>query len=387
MGAMPLAGDYLLKSELGKEKHYPLNIFFCNNCSLVQVLHVVKPQVLFEDYRYLSSVGLSRHFDEYAKELAKHILKRGSFVCEIGSNDGVLLLPLRKRKFKVLGIDPAKNVVRIAKKKGIETEVAYFGKKVAKKIIKKNGKADAILANNVLAHIDDLEDVFEGIRILLKPEGMLVFEVHYFPELIRKTQYDCFYNEHLGYYSLTSIDHLLSKYSFEIVDVKNIPIHAGSIRVYAKLENKGLKVKKSVSKMLEKENKLGVTTLEYVKNFARNAQENKKSLNRMLNKLKSQGERIVGYGAAGRGNIMLNYCGIGTDLLDYIVDESPERQGRYTPGTHIPIVNPEEFRKDDVKYALLFAWSYQEQILRKERKFLKKGGKFILPLPKVRIYP
>ena len=388
LGYMPHAGDFLKKESVGKEKYYPLKIWLCNNCSHLQVLDVIKPKILFENYRYLSSIGLSNHFEEYAKEMKKRFLEKDSFVVEIGSNDGVLLAPLKKLGIDVLGVDPAKNIAKIAKKRGIPALVNYFSEKVAQKIIREKGQPDAVFANNVLAHIDNMDDVFRGIKLLLKPEGTLVFEVHYLRDLVSKLQYDFFYTEHLSYHSLTSIIPFLQKYEMEIFDVKKIPIHSGSIRVYVKFrKNKKYRVRKSVRRILGEEKKIGVHQEKYYQDFAEKVNMHRREIRKLIKSLKRKNERIVGYEASGRANTLLNFCKIGNNDIDYIVDESPERQGRYTPGTHIPIVNPEKFRKDDVKYALLFAWSYQEQILRKERKFLKKGGKFILPLPKVRIYP
>ena len=388
MGPMPLAGDYLLKKNIGKEKYYPLRIYFSQKCSLVQVLDVIAPNILFNDYRYLSSVGLKAHFKSYADEMVKGFLKKGDFIVEIGSNDGVLLLPLKLLGMDVLGIDPAKNVAKIAEKKGVQTIVDYFGVKISKSILTIKGKAEAILANNVLAHIDNVNDVFKGIKLLLKPEGILVFEVQYLLDLINSLQYDFFYNEHLSYYTIVSLNPLMEKYDMEIFDVKKIPIHSGSIRVYVKFKNNiKLNIKSSVKKLLDIEKGNEVLNEKDLKKFAVKVGKHKISLVNYLVKLKRKGERIVGYGASGRGNVLLNYCGITNNYIDYIVDESPERYGRFTPGTHIPIVKPEVFRKDKVKYCLLLAWNYKDMILSKEKEFVKKGGKFILPLPRIRLIP
>ncbi|OGM21551.1 hypothetical protein A2955_00510 [Candidatus Woesebacteria bacterium RIFCSPLOWO2_01_FULL_37_19] len=388
MGYMPHAGDFLLKKDLGREKHYPLKIYFCCDCSLVQVLEVIEPDILFGDYRYLSSIGSSWHFEEYAKELASGYLKKGDFVVEIGSNDGVLLSPLKKLGIKVLGVDPAKNVAQIANKKGLKTIVDYFGEKTSKKIRKTYDQADAIFANNVLAHIDDMDDVFKGIRKLLKAKGMLVFEVHYLADLIDKLQYDFFYNEHLCYHSLTSLIPFLRKHGMEIFNIKRIPVHSGSIRAFVKFsKNKKIKIESVVEKSLREEIEKGFNKYNNLKSFALKVVDHRAKLRRVLRKIKSGGNKIVGYGASGRANTLLNFGKIGTNLIDYIVDESPERYGRFTPGTHIPIVPPEIFRKDKVKHALLLAWNYKDMIIKKEFDFIKNGGKFIIPLPKIEIIP
>lgn len=379
---MPHAGNFLTAKEVGNEYYYPLRVYYCKKCGLVQILDIVPPNILFQKYHYLSSVSLSEHFHKYAKEVGKRFLTKNSFVVEIGSNDGVLLSPLKKMGIKVLGVDPAKNIAAVAKKKGIKTIVNFFDERVAGKIFKENGKADAILANNVLAHIDDMDNVFRGIVKLLSPDGVLIFEVHYLPDLLKAMQYDFFYTEHLSYYSLGSLIPFLNKFGLRIFDIKHISIHSGSIRVYVKFENSNkYKIKKAVGKMYLKEQK--VLSSDKMIGFSLKVYKHKKNIKKILTKIKESGDKIVGYGAGGRANTFLNFCGIDRTILDYIVDDSPERQGKYTPGMHIPIVSPEVFRKDSAKFALLLAWNYKKQILSKENKFIKKGGKFIIPLPKL----
>jgi SAM-dependent methyltransferase len=383
LGFMPHAGDFLTKKEVGKELCYPLKIYYCKKCGLVQILEVISSKTLFKNYHYLSSVSLTGHFKELAEELKNKFLNKKSFVVEIGSNDGVLLYPLKKMGFNVLGVDPAINVVKIAEKKGIETVTDFFGKKIAEKILAKKGGSDVILASNVLAHIDNMTDVFKGITTLLKPNGVLIFEVHYFPDLLKDIQYDFFYNEHLSYSSLKSLIPFLNKFNLQIFDVKHIKIHSGSIRVYAKFkDNKKYKIKKTVRTMYEKDlESLGFSR---IKKFSSCVYKHREDLKNVLDKIKKDGNKIVGYGASGRANTLLNFCKIDNTILDYIVDDSPERQDKFTPGTHIPIVSPSVFRKDNVKYVLLLAWNYKDEIFKKERKFIKKGGKFIIPFPKVR---
>lgn len=389
LGLTPLAGNYLLEKDLGNEFYYPLRVYYCHNCSLVQLLDVVSQNILFRDYRYLSSIGLSSHFKDYAEEMMNRFLTRKSFVVEIGSNDGVLLVPLKEYGARVLGIDPAENVAWVAQRRGIETIADYFTQQNAIKIKKKYGQVDAIFANNVLAHIDDMEDVATGIDHLLKPSGIFVFEVHYVLDLIQKLQYDFMYpGEHLTYYSLLSLIPFWKKYGFLIFDVKRIPIHSGSIRVY--MQKNRVKVRKPtkrIQKLIAQEKRFKLDTLEPFVSFANKVFAHKKRLRNFLINLKKKNKKIVGYGAAGRGNTLLNACVITPSILDYIVDESPERYGKFTPGTHIPIVKPEVFREDNKDYALLLAWSYKDTIIKKERKFIKKGGKFIIPLPGIQIFP
>ena len=388
LGEMPLAGAYLKKVQLGKEKVYPLKIFFCKECFLVQILDVVDPDTLFKDYRYLSSLSLSSHFSNLARELTKKFLAKDSFIVEIGSNDGVLLSPLKSLGMRVLGVDPAENVAKIAQTKGIDTMVNYFGKAVGRAVAGTYGKADAILANNVLAHIDDMHDVALGMKTLLKRNGIFVFEVHYLGDLVQKGQYDFFYNEHLSYYSLISLIPFLDKYEFEIFDVKRIPIHSGSIRVYVK--NKGenrYKVSQNVNQLISYERETKLDKIQTYLEFAKKVKNHKAKLKNLIFSLQRNGKRIVGYGAAGRGNTLMNFCNLDSNMIEYIVDESPERYGRFTPGTHVPIVEPQVFRNSFPDHVLIFAWSYKNRIFEKEKEYTNNGGKFIIPLPQIRIVP
>ncbi len=379
---MPHAGNYLTEKELGQEYFYPLRIYFCRKCGLVQNLDLIPQKVLFEKYFYLSSVSLSGYFQKYANEMKKRFLKKKSFIVEIGSNDGVLLLPLKKMGYKVLGVDPARNIAKVAEKKGVKTIVDYFGDKTAKNIVKEYGKADMILANNVLAHIDDMNNVFKGIIKLLNPKGILVFEVHYLADLLEKMQYDFFYGEHLSYYSLYSLVPFLSKYDLEIFDVKRIPIHSGTIRIFVKFKNHhSRKVNKRVVELIKSETKSEIFKESYLRDFSKKVYKHKLELRKLLLNIKRSNQRIAGYGAGGRANTLSNFCGIDNNMLDYIVDDSPERQGKYTPGTHIPIVSPYVFRKDTIRNTLIFAWDYKDSIIEKEKDYLKKGGRFIIPLP------
>lgn len=385
LGFMPHAGNFLKKSEVGKELIYPLKLWFCKKCKLVQILDIIPSSVLFDDYRYLSSISLTKHFEEFADELVTKYLSKGNFAVEIGSNDGVLLVPLKNKGIKVLGVDPARNVARVAKNKGIEVVVDRFNDAVANKVLKKYGKADAVLANNVLAHIDNMQEVFSGIKNILNEYGVLIFEVHYLPDLLKKLQYDFFYNEHLSYYSLTALVPFLSKFGLEIFNIKKISTHAGSVRVYAKFKNnKKYSPTRAVVNLLNAEKRSKLLRRTYLLKFSKAVSDHSKELNKYVVNLKESGYKIVGYGASGRANTLLNYCKIDDSVVEYIVDDSPERQNRYTPGSHIYIVSPDYFRKDNaVKLSILFAWNYRDQILKKENLYIKNGGKFIVPLPKI----
>lgn len=353
LGETSLAGEFLDKKDVGKEREFPLKVYECQNCSLVQLVDSVPRELLFQSF--LSSVAMKKHFEDYAKELCDRFLKKGDFVVEIGSNDGVLLKPLKKMGMRVIGIEPVKYIVEIARNNGIHTIHSYFTSDLAQNI---RGRADMVLANNVFAHIEDLDDIMKGIKIVLKEDGIFAFEVHYLLDLVEKFQYDTIYHEHIYYYSIASLAPFLKKYEFEIFEVKRIPTHSGSIRVYAK--------------------QLPRRRIDDFKYYVENQ---KKELVSLLSALKSQDKKIIGYGAAGRANTLLNYCKINTKYIDYIVDESPLRYGKLTPGTHIPVVRPskEDFKAD---YIVILAWNYKDAILEKMKGF---KGKFIVPLPTIEV--
>ncbi len=393
-GNMPLAGGFIRPDQLDQDEPFPLVVYFCRKCKEVQLLDIVSPEILFKDYRFLASTTktLSSHFSNYAKEMKERFLTEGRggnrrfpLVVEFGSNDGVLLKPFMDLGIKVVGVEPAKNIAGIARSKGCIVVNDFFNEQTAKKIIDEYGKADMICANNVFAHIDDMHEVMKGIKTLLKPDGIYIFEVHYLPELLKTFQYDMIYHEHLMYHSLTSLTYLLDLFDMEIFEVKRIPIHSGSVRVYARNKDPKKEKDKSVERLLKLENQSGLDKEETFLEFSKHVFRKRDEIKNTIEKLKSQGKKIVGYGASGRSVIHMNFSGLGKGEIDYVVDESPERIGRLIPGAHVPIVSPEVFRKDKVDYAVLFAYNYEKEVLEKEKEFLAKGGKFIIPLPEIRI--
>lgn len=380
-----MAGAFLKKEDFPGEKYFPLEIYFCSDCKLVQQLYLIDPEVLYKEYFYLSSATQTavNHFRQYAKDMNEY-LPKGSFIVEMGSNDGVLLAPLKESGFEVLGVEPAGNISAIAAQKGLETINDFFNSRTAQSIKEKHGQADAILANNVFAHIDDVDEIIRSIKILLKSSGIFVFEVHYLLDLIEKLQYDTIYHEHFSYYSVTALINYFKKFDMEVFDVKKLPVHAGSIRVYVR--NKSNKeISKNVHDAVEEELRAGLDRVETYLDFAKKVAEHKTALRKLLADIKHQGGTIAGYGAPGRGNTMLNYCEIGTDMLDYCVDESPLRQGRYIPGVHIPIFSPAKMREKMPTHSLMLAWSYKDEILKRESELVRKGCKFIIPLPEIEI--
>lgn len=381
MGYLPLAGDFLKKQDLGKEEFFPLRLFFCRSCYLVQLLEVISPKQIFNNYRYLSSVSLSKHFAKYAKEMERY-LKPGSFIVEIGSNDGVLLTNFNSQKYKILGVDPAKNIAKLARNKGIDTLNDFFNLAVANEIKNSYGKADAIFANNVLAHIDDMQTVAEGVNLLLKDEGIFVFEVHYLKSLIENGQYDFLYpGEHLSYYSLNPIIKFWSKYNFHVENVKMTSIHGGSIRVYLKKTKPNSRL---IEKFINSEKKSGLYSIKTFNKFSENVYLHRAKFREIMFNLAKDGKIIVGYGAPGRANTLLNFAQVGSKQLKFIVDDSPEKIGRYTPGNHIPILNPGHLKNYRIDYLLLLAWTYEKEIVKKKSRLFEKA-KIITPFPKVNV--
>lgn len=389
LGRMPLAGDFLLESRVGHERRYPLRIFLCHDCFLVQVLDVVSPKIVFGDYRYLSSVTstLREHFEAYAADLARALAGEADpFVIEIGCNDGVLLKPMQERGLRVLGIEPAENVARVARKRGLDVWSEFFDEEVAGAVQAEHGSASAIVANNVFAHIDDLDTVIRGITKLLRPDGRFIFEVHYLPELLDRMQYDFFYHEHLCYYSLTALVPMLARHGLRVIDAQPIPIHAGSIRVEARLDP-AVPRSRRLTSLLSSEQRGRLRSPSTYERFGVRVASHALRLHDTLVRLRDRGKHLAGYGAPGRGNTLLCYARIDHRLLEYLVDASPSRQGRFTPGTHIPILPTTAFRARPPDVALLLAWSYAREVLANERGYTRSGGRFLVPLPRMRYVP
>ena len=394
-GNVPLAGGFLNKDstekDFMKEKLFPLRIAFCPKCYLLQVIDIVDSKILYKDYFYFSSaIGtLVNHFQNYAKDLKKmYPDSNNRLVVEIGCNDGVFLKPLKKEGFKTVGVDLAKNVVAPLKKQGFDIIVDYFGEESAKKIKNKHGLADIIVSSNSFAHIDDMHDVLKGIKLLLKKDGIAIIEVHYLGTLIKEIQYDMMYHDHESYYSLSALKNFFKMYGMEIYDILPIPIHAGSMRFYVQNIKGGKnKISDLVKKQLKIEDKMGLKKVETYKRFFKYIIKTKKDLLLLLNKLKKNGKTVVGYGASGRSTAMMSFCNINGNLLDYVIDDAPAKQGAFTPGNHLKIISSAilDDKKNKPDYCLIFAWSFINEIKRKKTSYFEKGGKFIVPLPKVKV--
>lgn len=387
LGPTPLANNFLKPDQLNREElYYPLDVYFCNKCHLIQLLDIVPPEVMFKDYAYITGASkpMELHFAGLTKDVSTNFkVNKDSLVVDIGSNDGTLLQYFSKIGLRVLGIEPASNIAQIARKRGISTINKFFSKDCALEIYKKYGFADVILATNVFAHVDNLENILYGIDYLLSKDGLFVIEVPYLINLLDNIEFDTIYHEHLSYFSTYPLVYLFRKFGMKIVDIKQIPIHGGSIRIFVKRSTK--KQSQNVSKFLLMEQNAELDSIKTYTKFTKKVDLVKERLVKLLKTLKNEETRITGYGATAKGNTLLNYCKIGPDILDYISDTTAYKQGRYTPGMHIPIFPEEKFHKDIPNYSLLLAWNYADAILQKEQKYRRKGGKFILPLPDPKI--
>ena len=387
LGQMPLA-NRLLASATDPEARYPLRLVFCENCSLVQIEETVPPAQLFQDYVYFSS--FSDTMVAHARELvhrtaAAEQLGPTSLVVELASNDGYLLQFYKALGIPVLGVDPAANVVAEAERRGVPTICAFFGADVARELVASGRRADVIHANNVLAHVADLHGFVEGIRLLLKPEGIAIIEAPYLRDLIDRCEFDTIYHEHLCYFSLSSLVELFRRHELQVVDVERMEIHGGSLRVTIAPAASPRTRSSAVDALLASERRTGLGTLAYYRSFAEQVEGVKSALRALLADLKRGGARIAAYGASAKGATLLNYFGIDHTTVEFVADRSTVKQGKFTPGTHIPIVPAEALAERRPDYTLLLTWNFADEILRQQQAYRAAGGRFVIPVPDVRI--
>jgi SAM-dependent methyltransferase len=392
LGMSPLANAYLKPSELDRmEPFYPLHVYVCANCFLVQLEAFENPQDIFGDYAYFSSYSdtLLQHSKAYTDMIVSRLgLNEQSQVIEIASNDGYLLQYMVEKGIPALGVEPAANVAQAAIRKGIPTLVKFFGRDTALELAAQGKQADLLIGNNVLAHVPNLNDFVEGLRITLKPGGTLTMEFHYLARLLAENEFDTIYHEHFSYFSLTTVRQVFARHGLALIDANVLPMQGGSLRIYACHEqDTSREASPRVAALLAEEQAAGLTRLETYLAFAERVKEMKRRLLSFLIAAKEEGKAIAGYGAAAKGNTLLNYCGIGTDFIDYVADRSPHKQGLYLPGTHIPIHPPDRVQETRPGYLLILPWNIRSEIMEQMAYIREWGGQFLVLIPEVKVYP
>jgi SAM-dependent methyltransferase len=388
LGEVPLANSYLAPDQVdGPEPRFPLEVYFCSGCSLVQLLDVVKPEVLFSNYLYRTGTNqtIVRHNNSLADSVVNRLhLSAQDLVVEIASNDGSLLQCFRERGVRTLGVEPAMNIAWLAQEAGIETLNEFFDARCASRLLSERGPAAAVLANNVLAHVDATREFLAACKSILRPGGRVVIEAPYLGEMLERLEYDTIYHEHLCYFSVTALLRLFAEAGLALEEADRVEIHGGSLRLWGRhMDAAGHGA--SVLQMAEQERAAGLTRLETYREFARRTERNREELRGLLTRLKREGQTVAGYGAPAKGNTLLCYCGIGTELVPYTVDRSPLKIGLCTPGSHIPIFPIERILELQPDYVLLLAWNFAPEIMETLRPFAEKGGRFIHPIPEPRI--
>lgn len=387
----PLSNAFLSRDELNEpEIFYPLKLYVCNKCFLVQIDEYKKSNEIFNNnYAYFSSYSSSwlDHAKQYVEMAKKRFaLSAQSLVVEIASNDGYLLQFFKENKIPCLGVEPSGNVAEIAIKKGIETIVQYFNSDLAGKLAKDKGKADLLLGNNVLAHVPDVNNFVSGLKLLLNDHGVVTMEFPHLMRLVERNQFDTIYHEHFSYFSCFTVSMIFESHGLTIFDVEEIPTHGGSLRIYAKHKGDNTKkISSSVSELIGREEDFGMKSIEYYGEFQEKVDNVKCQLLSFFIEKKKRGEKVGAYGAAAKGNTLLNYCGIGRDLLPYVVDLSKHKQGMYLPGAHIPIKSPDFIKEMKPNYLLILPWNIKDEIIQQHSYIRDWGGKFVVPIPEVSI--
>jgi 2-polyprenyl-3-methyl-5-hydroxy-6-metoxy-1,4-benzoquinol methylase len=390
LGLSPLCQTHIEPAQLSSsEQFYPLHVLVCDQCWLVQLQEFVTPAEIFSEYAYFSSYSDSwvEHARRYVDDIRNNFgICRENLVIELASNDGYLLQHFVRLGIPVLGVEPAANVARAAIERSVPTEVRFFGRETAEVIADRYGQADLLLGNNVLAHVPDLNDFVGGMQRLLKPRGLITMEFPHLVRLMESNQFDTIYHEHYSYFSFQTVLRVFAHHQLDVFDVEELPTHGGSLRIYAQHVGRGQRPESErVASMVAKERAFGLEQLTTYRRFAEQVRETKRLILAFLIEAKRAGKSIVGYGAPGKGNTLLNYCGIRTDFLEFTVDRNPYKQGKFTPGTRIPILHPDEIRVRQPDYVFVLPWNLADEILAQLSYVREWGGRFVLPIPNVRV--
>lgn len=390
LGMSPLANAYIRPEQLRQmEPYYPLQVFVCGQCFLVQLEEFENPEEIFGDYAYFSSYSETwlQHARNYAHEMLRRFtLNSESKVIEIASNDGYLLRNFVEAGVPVLGIEPARNVAEAAAKRGIPTLVRFFGTALGKDLADEGIQADLLVGNNVLAHVPDLNDFVAGMKLALKPTGVITMEFPHLLRLMVERQFDTIYHEHFSYFSFSAVERVFAHHGLTLFDVEELPTHGGSLRIYGRhTEDATHPISTKVDELRASEKRLGFDRLEHYLGFHNEIWKIKRDLLLFLIQAKAEGKTVVGYGAPAKGNTLLNYCGVGRDLIDFTVDRNPHKQGHYLPGTHIPIYAPERIIETRPEYVLILPWNLKDEIMRAESHICEWGGQFVVPIPYLQV--
>lgn len=390
LGMSPMANSYLKEEELNNmEPFYPLHVLVCEKCYLVQLPEFQSPKDIFSDYAYFSS--FSESWLKHAKDYSDLMVERFGFdsssrVIEIASNDGYLLQYFRTKGIPVLGIEPAVNVAKAAQDAGISTLIKFFGAQTATELRNEGISSDLLIGNNVLAHVPDINDFIKGMKIVLKPQGIITMEFPHLMRLMEDNQFDTIYHEHFSYFSFLSVEKIFSSHGLTIFDVDELPTHGGSLRIYTRhAEDSSQRVSRNVTRLRNLEESEGYARMEFYGDFTEKVKQTKRKILKFLIDAKHAGKSIAGYGAPAKGNTLLNYCGIRSDFIDYTVDRSPHKQGHYLPGTHIPIYHPDKVKETKPDYLLILPWNLKKEIMEQMSHIRDWGGKFVVLIPEVKI--